>query len=106
MNLTVPYMSPGTFTLSPICRSASSILLGVVRSWPVNACSDCFRDAAVAEARRDGDEAVVPNDGRCSPLRGVGVWSAMLLLLMMMLLVLAWSLQESGCQGWVAAREP
>lgn len=76
MNLTVPYMSPGTFTESPTPNSSPSILFplaGVVGCW-LKLRMLAFR------AFREGEEVEFPRLGLCMLLprpRCRGVWRAM-----------------------------
>jgi hypothetical protein len=76
MNLTMPYISPGTSTGSPTFRSEAILALPGVAGPPVRFRMEVLRFTSVAVlARKDGDEAVlvVPNEGRWSPDRCLGV---------------------------------
>lgn len=59
MKRTVPYMSPGTLTISPTSREPSEEgVAGMVR--PFSACSEALRlISAVLIARKEGEEAVL-----------------------------------------------
>lgn len=59
MNRTVPYMSPGTLTISPTSREPLETgVAGMVR--PFRACSEALRFiSAVVMERKEGEEAVL-----------------------------------------------
>lgn len=82
MNLTVPYMSPGTLTLSPTSSSSpppaialAALLPGVLGCPPVRACrlAFLFTAALALRPRPAGDFSAEPvlYDDRCSRCRGV-----------------------------------